>query len=227
MKCMKQLLVGALLAASLLTSCKNDSVEDDNIQIDTKPLNVSDTECLKEYGKGCEVYKEGDTFEKEGMEITVNSSRITKQKGDWENLADYYPDEDENGKVTDKSCYYIVNLTIHVKDRKDHILGFCGFKAGVLNKETGQSIQNSSIVSSTYYNDLSETKRESDDIFVDYPKEGEDIVNQDFIFQLEDEDYIKNENIFYFLVEENTATIEYDQGKEHVALVKLEPQIDL
>ena len=227
MKCVKHLIVASLIAASLLTSCKNEAIENDDLQTDTRNSQISDIDCLKKYGKGCEVYKEGDTFEKEGMEITVNSSRITKQKGDWKNMADYFPKEDKNGIVKDKSCYYIVNLSIQVKDRKEHILGFCGFKGGILNKQTCESIQNSSIVSSTYYNDLLGVCKASDDVFVDYPKEGENIINQDFIFQIEDEDYISDENIFYFLVEENTATIEYNQGKEHVALVKLAPQLDL
>ena len=82
MKKMKQIILASFIAASLMTGCKSEAKIEDKATKDNPIETVEEVEGLKIYGQGCEIYQEGETFEKNGMIITVNSSRLTKQKGD-------------------------------------------------------------------------------------------------------------------------------------------------
>lgn len=223
MKKMKQIILASFIAASLMTGCKSEAKIEDKATKDNPIETVEEVEGLKIYGQGCEIYQEGETFEKNGMIITVNSSRLTKQKGDWENYVDFYHKDDENGMIIDSSCYLVLNMTIEVKDRSNYSLGFCGFYGDCVDGKTGESIDGSAMVSSTYYNSLSEEDRLSCGLLIDFPKEGDVIENQDFVFGISDDRCIDEKNVFCLEVEEYTGVLINHSGPEYVALVELNP----
>ena len=219
-----------LITASLLTGCNyktNNNCRLDDNKEDKNLYSNNSIEVSEKYGKGCAIFQEGDSFEQNGMTITVNYSKITKKHGEWDNYIDFFPKEDDEGIIEDDSCYLVVNMNVFVNDRKNYPLGFCGLYSSVIDKETGERIDGSGIVSSTYYNNMDDDVKNSDGLFIDFPKENEKIVNQDFIFYIENEMNV-NENVVYCLeVEDYSRTIASNQGKEYVSLVVLQPTIDL
>jgi hypothetical protein len=219
---MKHIIFASLIAASLMTGCNSEANIEDKPTKNSRIETVEEVEGLKIFGQGCEIYQEGDTFEKNGMVITVNSSRLTKQRGNWVNYADFYPEDDENGLIIDESCYLVINMTIEVKDRANY-LGFCGLYNYCVDKKTGEYVDGGSMTSSTYYNSMNINAELECDLFTEYPKDGELIKNQDFVFYILDDKNITDENIFCLEVEDSTGVLVNHSGIEHVALVELNP----
>lgn len=223
---MNKIICISLVAASLLTGCARNITQEKPFTVDNKINNekkVSD--AIEKYSQGCDIYHEGDTFDKGGMTITVNSSKITKHRDEWDDFMGLEEDEDRNLK--DERYYMVVNMTIHVNDKENYSLGICGFIGTVLDKTTAEVKDRGIIYSSTYYNDMPEEIKASSDLFIDYPKEGEYIENKDFIILLNDDKKICEDNAYCFEVEERSSALLVNQGIDYVALVELHPKIEL
>ncbi len=214
----KTLLIIFLTVSCLLTGCNKGSSED-NVSKDKNQI-------LSEYGNGCEVFQPGETFERDGMTITVNSSRITKKRDGWDNIIDFFPEEDADGMITDGSCYFVVNMTIHVDDKENNWLGVFGFSAVCIDATTGEYIDGSTIVSSTYYRNFPQ-ERDSSDLMVDHPVDGEDIVDTDFIFSINDASNVKDGNLYCLKVQSENDTSQAPCDKDLAAVVELKPDIEL
>ncbi len=218
-KIKKGILVFILAVSCILAGCKQEYSENKTAK-DTNQI-------LSEYGNGCDVFQQGETFEQDGMTITVNSSRITKQRDGWDNIIDFFPEEDADGMIIDDSCYFVVNMTIHVDDKEKYPLSIFGFSAVCLDETTGEYVDGSTIVSSTYYNTLPQDIRDSDNLMVDYPKDGEDLVDTDFIFALSDESNVKDGNLYCLKVQSENDTSQSACDKDLAAVVELKPDIEL
>lgn len=214
----KSLLILVLTVSCVLAGCKKECGENETA--------LDKSQILSQYGNGCDVFQEGDTFERDGMTITVNSSRITRIRDGWDNIIDFFPEEDADGVITDGSCYFVVNMTIHVDDKENYPLSIFGFSAVCLDETTGKYRDGSTIVSSTYYRNFPE-EIDSDDLMVDHPEDGEDIVDADFIFAINDESNVKDGNLYCFKVQSENDTEQAACDKDLAAVVELKPDIEL
>ncbi|MCF0131670.1 MAG: hypothetical protein HUJ71_08060 [Pseudobutyrivibrio sp.] len=222
-----------ILSAILLAGCGNSEknvAEEGNevlpeiIIVDSEEDNTDTVARIEEIGKGCEVYKAGDTFEKAGFKIKVNSARVTKTHGDWINLVDTLDDDEIDGVLQTDGYYAVINMDISVLD--DERLCSWGLYTMCYNLKSGEMLDMSTFITTSYHSNLPKEIRDTADVFIDQPITGEEITNVEYVFYMENEDYLTKDNVLCLYAEDETMALINGTSNDKYCFVYLEPEMD-
>ncbi|MCI1653928.1 MAG: hypothetical protein LKI32_01205 [Lachnospiraceae bacterium] len=73
---------------------------------------------------GCQVVNEGDKILQNGYEITVHGIKVTKKKGDWQEMTgDYHLDQ--QNRITDEKSFVIMDVEVYHKEKNKDEVSFC------------------------------------------------------------------------------------------------------
>ncbi len=230
----KKIIFASIFAGSVFLAACGNKMEVEKIDTEknvvVEEASENDTEesakkLLQKIGNGCEVLEEGDHFEKAGMSVTVHSSKITKKRGNWINTnSSFDPEEDENGRIVGDEYYLVVNMSLIKNDGSQLCLG--GMDFCCVDSE-GNFLDGSWISSSSYHSRLpKETFLYDPDIFIDYPKVGEKLENEDFIFAIREEKALEEDTVYYLDFEDETGAITRGCDPSLSCLVLLNPVIE-
>jgi len=227
----KMSIVLVVTACLLLTGCDSSKdkytyeVDDsEREEIETVDSTQKKQDGLEKFGKGCEIYYAGETFEKAGFEITVNSARLTKERGDWINFMDGHEDP-ESGLLVDDWYYAVINATITVID--DRRLCFSGMSVRNIDLETGEWIGGGELISTSYHSQLPEEIMASADLYIDYPTNGEKLIDCDIVFLTDYYEGMDGKCAVCLYVEDETAAWSRSAGSDKYCIVDLDLEMDL
>ena len=160
--------------------------------------------------RGCEVVREGEKIQQGSLTYKVNSVQITKQTGDWYNMSGAIPKVDENGKITEKVSYVVINVTI--KDDGDYDFWWNMFSLSYF-EDDDLMIGPEELVSAGIFSDYSEKEREDKDVYQYKLPQGKEVTT-DLIFVMDDSK-MKEGNHFLLELNPTGAGLEYVKPEEY------------